>query len=575
MDTITNDTDIETYATAAPVDLESATREILALRTENAALKRTTEEQREQIRIMKMREYGRRSEKRTVEDIRQGKLFDEAEMYSTAGEQADTVEAVETVRITKTVYTRKKRGRTPISAKLARIEVVVDLSEDEKKSTGDGFCLVRIGEETSEQVHEIPQKYVVIKTVRPKYVVKPVGGNGRREDESPARILIAPVPERILPRSIATPSLVTTVLIGKFCDALPFYRQEKMFLRFGLEISRQDMANWTIAVAAKLEVLIGLMKAELLSAPFLHCDETFFQVMDEERRANTTKSYMWVMTGGAEQSGSTSGDSKDKTLKPRRVVLYRYHPSREADFISKFLSSYSGFLQTDGYAGYNAIGEKEGIIHVACWAHARRRFVEAFEGALRKGSAGEAIGMIGRMYHHERELREKYFGRNGSGDTEGFVVERRTLVTPILQELKAWLDAKSLEVPPKSALGSAISYTRDLWPRLTRYLDCPFLTPDNNEAERAIRPFTVGRNNWVISGGPRGASASATIYSIVETLKLNGLEPYYALRHILTKLPTTPAERIGDLLPWNLDTKDFHDLVAEDARISLDSTPVF
>jgi len=572
MDTTADAKDIEACGGPLPLDLETATREILSLRVENATLKRTADEQREQIRILKAREYGRSSEKRTVEDIRQGKLFDEAEAYSTAGEAA---EAVETVRISKTVYTRKKRGRTPISPKLARLEVIVDLSEDERNSVPEGYCLARIGEETSEQVHEIPQKYVVIRTVRPKYIVKPVSGNGLTKSDAPFRTFIAPVPARILPRSIATPSLLSSVLTGKFCDALPFYRQEKIFRRFGLEISRQDMANWTIAVAAKLEILIDLMKAELLAAPFLHCDETYFQVMDEEGRANTTKSYMWVMTGSREGTGPKRDDSRSDVPKSRRVVLYRYHPSREADFISKFLASYAGFLQTDGYAGYNAIGEKEGITHVACWAHARRRFVEAFEAAMRKGSAGEAIGMIGRMYRHERDLRLKYSGDNGIGDPEAFAAERRTLVSPILDELKVWLDAKSLEVLPKSALGTAISYTLDLWPRLIRYLDCPFLTPDNNEAERAIRPFTVGRKNWVLSGGPRGASASAAIYSVIETLKLNGLEPYYALRHILTRLPVTPAERISALLPWNLDSTDFYDLVVEDARISLDSTAIF
>ena len=572
MDTTTDAKDNEVCDKPLPLDLETATREILYLRVENATLKRTADEQREQIRIMKAREYGRSSEKRTVEDLRQGNLFDEAEAYSTPGKSE---EAVETVRISKTVYTRKKRGRTPISPKLARVEVVVDLGEDERNSVPEGYCLTRIGEETSEQVHEIPQKYVVIKTVRPKYIVKPVSGNGLKKSDAPFRTLIAPVPARILPRSIATPSLLSSVLTGKFCDALPFYRQEKMFKRFGLEISRQDMANWTIAVAAKLEILIDLMKAELLSAPFLHCDETYFQVMDEAGRTNTTKSYMWVMTGGTEAIGTKRNDPEIGVPKSRRVVLYRYHPSREADFISNFLAQYTGFLQTDGYAGYNAIGEKKGIIHVACWAHARRRFVEAFEAAMKKGSAGDAIEMIGRMYRHERDLRQKYFGDNGTGDPDAFVAERRTLVNSILDELKDWLDAKSLEVLPKSALGNAISYTLDLWPRLIRYLDCPFLTPDNNEAERAIRPFTVGRNNWVVSGGPRGASASATIYSIIETLKLNGLEPYYALRHILTRLPVTPAERASDLLPWNLDSKDFYDLVVEDARISLDSTAIF
>jgi transposase len=555
MDTTTNEKAMGLYGSSLPTDLHTATQEIISLRIENTDLKRLTEEQREQIRILKAREYGRSTEKRTIEDIRQGKLFDEAELHAT-----EPPEVIETVRITKAVYQRRKRGRTSISPKLSRVEVVVDLGDTERASIPEGYELVRIGEETSEQVHEIPQKYVVIKTIRPRYIVKPVRGNGIATPDSPPRILIAPAPERILPRSIATPSLLASVLIGKFCDALPFYRQEKIFKRFGLEISRQDMANWTIAVATKLDAFIELLKAELLSAPALHCDETYFQVMDEDNRDNTTKSYMWVMTGGSPG---------------RRVVLYRYHATREADFISKFLASYTGFLQTDGYAGYNAIGEKEGILHVACWAHARRRFVEAFEAAKIKGSSGDAIKKIGMLYHHEKELRQKYFGDGGSGDAEAFVSERRTLVVPVLDDIKTYLDTKVQEVLPTSALGHAVSYALNLWPRLVRYLDSPDLTPDNNEAERAIRPFTVGRKNWVISGGPRGASASSTMYSIIETFKLNGLEPYYALRYILTKLPTTPKDQLESLLPWNLDPQAFYDLVVEDARISLDSVAIF
>lgn len=537
-------------------DIETAMRMIAALQSEVLALKQITAQQQEEIRILKERQFGRKSEKFSAEDINQGKLFNEAEMLSTSPEGEETHE---TVRIVKTVYTRRKRGRKPLSAQLARIELLVDIGEDEKKAVSEGYELARIGEETSEQVHEIPQKYVVIRTVRPKYIVKPLAGSGMPKLSDPPHILIAPVPARILPRSIATPSLLASVLIGKFCNALPFYRQERMFSRFGLDISRQDMANWAIAVSLKLAALIKLMKRELLSAPFLHCDETPFQVMDEAGRKNTTLSYMWVLTGGA---GT------------HRVVLFRYNPTREADFIKTFLASYAGFMQTDGYAGYQAIGEKEGIIHVACWAHARRRFFEAFKAANRKGIADEAIGFIREMYKAERALREKHFAEQGSRDADAFMRERKERVEPVLAELKAWLDVKVLEVLPGSALGTAISYTLDLWPRLIRYLDCPWLTPDNNEAERSIRPFTIGRNNWVIAGSPRGAAASADLYSLIETIKLNGMEPYFALRYILTRLPETPPDGLAALLPWNLDPANFHELTVEDARISLASIPI-
>ena len=250
--------------------VEGAQEEIRRLTERVRELERQSLLQVEEMRLMKLRQYGRSSEKLTGEDERQRWLFDEAELYF---QSAPEESATEEVRITKTVYTRRKRGRKPISPKLSRIEVVVDLGE-EAKAVGEGFELARIGEEVSEQVHEVPQKYIVIRTVRPKYVVRPIVAR-----ETATEIRIAPLPPRILPRSIATPSLLAAVLVGKFCDGLPFYRQERVFARYDLEISRQDMANWAIAVSKKLESLISLLKAELLKSPYLHCDETYFQVM--------------------------------------------------------------------------------------------------------------------------------------------------------------------------------------------------------------------------------------------------------------------------------------------------------
>jgi transposase len=504
--------------------------------------------QGEEIRLFKLRRYGRSSEKLSGEDARQGLLFDEAELHSRIEVEAP---AVEEVRISKTVYTRRKRGRKMLSPSLSRIDVVIDLPEAEK-AVGAGYELVRIGEETSEQVHEVPQKYIVIRTIRPKYVVKALDGS---EGEA-SQIRVAPLPPRILARSIATPSLLAAVLIGKFCDSLPFYRQERIFARHGLEISRQDMANWAIAVAEKLEGLIGLMRSELLASPYLHCDETFFQVMDEPGRSNQSQSYMWVTTGGAGKA---------------RVALYQYARTRSAGFITEFLSSYKGYLQTDGYDGYTAIGEKEGIVHVGCWAHARRKFVEALKISQGQSSAAEMLALIGILYDIEREQRKRFFGEGGSNDESAFLIARRSAAAPILARIDAFLSVKAVDLPPQTALGKAISYTRDMWPRLVRYIECPYLTPDNNEAERAIRPFTVGRKNWVLSGGPRGAFASAALYSFIETAKLCEVEPYYYLRHVLTKLPTTETESLSSLLPWNVDVTEFGELTVEDARLSIDS----
>jgi transposase len=448
-----------------PPTLETVYKELENLKAENSALRTLVEEQAEQIRIMKLREYGRSSEKRsTFEDKRQGRLFDEAELHASESQE---IPVMETVKIRQTTYQRRKSGRKKIADSLARVEVVVDLSEDEKK-VRSGYELVKIGEDVSEQIHEVPQKYIVIKTIRPKYVKRSLTKSLASAKEK-TTILSAPLPPRILPRSIATPSLLAHVLAGKFCDGLPFYRQEKIFARHGLLISRQDMANWTIAVSKRLERFIGLLSQALLESPYLNCDETWFQVMDEPGRQNTAKSFMWVMAGG----GKTPG-------KPE-VVLYRYSRTRASSFISSFLESWKGYLQTDGYAGYNAIGEKEGICHAGCWAHARRKFVEAHEAASRQGHAHEMINLIQGLYKVEAELRRKNFD-DGSMNHECFINERRKAVAPVLAQMRTWLDCHVDMVLPSSALGKAIAYTNGIWDKLMCYLDSSWLTPDNNLA---------------------------------------------------------------------------------------------
>ena len=429
--------------------------------------------------------------------------------------------------------------------------MVIDLSEDEK-AVGEGFELVRIGEETAEQVHEVPQKYIMIRTIRPKYVVRPARAAVQDEAMS-SEIRVAPLPPRILPRSIATPSLLASVLTGKFCDGLPFYRQERIFARHGLTISRQDIANWTIAIVTRLESVLTLMQAELLSSSYLYCDETFFQVMDEPGRANSTQSYMWGTTGG---------------------VLYQYSRTRSSSFIITFLSSYAGFLQTDGYDGYNTIGEKEGIVHVDCWAHARRKFVEELKLSGGESSAAQIIAMISILYEHETKLRGLHFGKgiaNGCHSLHGGTPHCRHAS---LQSNRGMAPRKGCRSP--TPIGAWQGYLVHLGPMAEAHLlyRLPNLTPDSNEAERAIRPFTIGRKNWVIPGGPRGAFASAALYSVIETAKTCALEPYYYLRYILTKLPTTDSSDLPSLLPWNADPKDFGELTAEDARISLDSIPI-
>jgi len=328
------------------------------------------------------------------------------------------------------------------------------------------------------------------------------------------------------------------VAVVKYADALPLYRQEDQFTRLGLDISRGTLAGWMIRVAKACDPLIDLIIEEIRLGPIVNMDETTVQVLREPDRANTTKSYMWVTRGG------TPG-------KP--VVLFRYHPTRVGSVAKEILGAFQGYLQTDGYSGYGALGEREGLRHLGCMAHVRRKFVEVEKTAGKKGKGGTvhaALDLIGKLYDVERQAEKQKL------KPEQIVALRAEKSRPILDKLKVLLDARVASTPPKSLLGKAINYALKQWDRLVVYLEDGRLRPDNNLAENAIRPFAVGRKNWLFSGHPRGADASATLYSLIETAKANGLEPYRYLRHLFEHLPaaTTNAQRKA-LLPQYLDPR--------------------
>jgi len=413
--------------------------------------------------------------------------------------------------------------------------VVHDIPEEEKKCICCGAPLVRIGEETSEKLDIEPARMKVIRHIRPKYACKECEG---AQSEHPVKI--APVAPQIIEKGIVTPGLLAFILVAKFCDAIPFYRQEKQFARIGVELSRVDFCHWAAEAALKCDPLIEIFLEQIRSGPVIQMDETRVQVMNELGRADTTLSFMWVMRGGPPEAP---------------LILFRYHPSRSASIPLQYLSDYKGFLQTDGYEGYAEVGSLPGIIHVGCFAHVRRKFDEASKASKNVGSAHEAMGRIARIYRIERELHAQTLSE------EAFVAERKAQVLPILQDFKQWLDVKVLQVPPSLLLGKAINYTIGEWPKLLRYLDSPHLTPDTNLVENSIRPFCVGRKNWLFSGSPRGAHASATLYSLIETARANGVEPYRYLRYLFTKLPLAQSRKdYLALTPRHLDQADFEQL---------------
>jgi transposase len=485
----------------------------------------------EELKLLRTKLFGRRSERLSGEELQQSSLFNEAEWAAQNPPAAQPPEA----GIEVAAHRRAKPGRRPLPDDLPREEVLHDIPEEEKRCSCCGAPLVRIGEETDEQLDFEPARLKVIRHVRPKYACKECEG---AQSEHPVKI--APVPAQIIEKSIVTPGLLAFILVSKFCDAIPFYRQEKQFARIGVQLSRGDFCHWAAQAGLKCDPLMEIFLEQIRAGPVVQMDETRVQVMKEPGRADTTQSFMWVMRGGPPQAP---------------LILYRYHPSRSASIPLQYLSDYQGFLQTDGYEGYTEVGSLPGIIHAGCWSHCRRKYDEAAKAAKNAGSAHEAMGRIGKLYRIERELRAQQLSR------EAFAMQRKAQVLPILQEFKQWLETRADQVPPSLLLGKAIHYTLSEWPKLLRYLDSPYLTPDTNLIENAIRPFVIGRRNWLFSGSPRGAHASATLYSLIETARANGIEPYRYLRYLFTKLPLARnREDYLALTPHHLDQGEFQKL---------------
>ena len=320
-------------------------------------------------------------------------------------------------------------------------------------------------------------------------------------------------------------------MVSKYVDALPLYRQCSIFERLGIDIDRTTLANWMIACGKLIQPLINLLWEHLRQQLVVHMDETTVQVLAEPGRAAQTKSYMWVSAAGP------PGD---------RAVLFHYAPSRGAGMARELLADFEGALMTDGYEGYEPACRENGITRLGCWAHARRRFVDA-QRQQPNGKAGkpdQALALINALYRIERSVKD--------ADPVERHRQRQHKAVPIVDKLRLWLDKSVVSTAPKTSLGKALSYLDNQWPRLVRYLDDGAYPFDNNRAENAIRPFVIGRKNWLFSQSTRGASASANLYSLIETAKANGLDPAIYLKHVFTELPkAVSVDDIDALLPVN------------------------
>ena len=483
----------------------------------------------EYVRLLRHQRFGRTSEKASREQLG---LFNEAEVAADAAEKEDAQGGVEVA-----AHTRSPRGRRPLPSFLPRVEIVHDLPEAEKVCAADGTALVRIGEEVCEQVEIIPATIRVLRHVRPKYACSTCH----------AGVHVAPLPPQPIPKSLASPALLAHVAVSKYADGLPLYRQETILGRIGIELPRATLASWMVRAGELVQPLVNLLRDELLAGGLAQCDETPFQVLKEPGKPATSLSYLWAQRSLARDAP---------------VVLFDYDPSRSGRVPERLFEGFEGVLQSDGYEGYTAVGQRPGIVHVGCWAHARRKFDEALKGlrgAERKATsrkesvALQGLGWIQKLYAIERTAKE------ATPEERHHIRQERS--RPVLAALRRWLDDALPRVAPQTLTGKALTYLDHQWPKLVRIFDDGRIPLDTNLVENAIRPFVVGRKNWLFADTARGAHASANLYSVIETAKANGLEPYAYLRLVFTALPR--AETLVDfeaLLPRNLSPSDLHDL---------------
>jgi transposase len=507
------------------------------LSQQNAALIERNTLLTEEVHWLKSQVFGRSSEKSSADvSPDQRMLFNEAEVLAAiaaADEKAGTQSVAAHER-------KAKPGRKAIPDKFPRKQVMHDVPESEKVCPMDGTPRVRIGEEISEQYEYTPPKLIVLQHVRPKYA------SGCDHHDG---IKIAPVPLQLMPKSMASPSLLAHITTAKFDDGLPLTRQSKQFERLGLDIGASTMGVWMNTIGGeKVVPIINLLNETLLEEPYIHLDETPVQVL-KSAKAPSTDHYMWVRAAGAPG---------------RRMILFDYVPTRNTETLKTLLTGpdgpYRGKIISDGLQLYDGLAEAWKLLHFGCLSHCRRYFVTAEK--VGQSPTGRTLArvvirdFIGALYGVERHIKALRERREQAGhmfSLDEVLQIRQEKGVPIAEAFKKWLDDVGPGVTPTSALGKAIAYSLSQWPKLVRYLEHPEIGPDNNRVEQAIRPFAVGRNSWMFCDTQGGARASANLYSLVLSARANGIEPLEYLTHIYTQIPAaTTVEQFEALLPWNV-----------------------
>jgi transposase len=447
-------------------------------------------------------------------------FFNEAEAIS------DEPEVIE-------VGPHKRGKRKEFYEGLETRQVVHELPEEACICPDCGGALHACGHEVlRREVEVIPARVSAVEHVQTVYTCR---GCEKKADDTPAPMVKSSVPAPVIANSgIASPSLLSFIISNKYVLALPLYRQEQELKRIGIHIYRQTMANWVIFAAMKyLEPVYKLLHTELTQNFILHADETSLQVVRENGRKASQKSYMWMYHTGRDAH--------------KQVALFEYQQTREGKHPRNFLEGFSGFLHVDAYAGYREL-EDRGITLVECWAHARRKFDEALK-SLRKDDRKNALANIGLQYCDKLFALERKFDELNLNHEERAKL-RKLQSKPVAEAFFAWAREARENALPKNKLGVALAYAVNQQPWLMNFLLDGRLELSNNRAERSIRPFTVGRKNWLFSFSEKGAKASAIVYSIIETAQANGLVPFLYLNYLFETLPNLPPERFAECLPW-------------------------
>ena len=488
------------------------------LETENKRLHETVD-------FLTKKLYGRSSEK-TSALMDQMSIFDEAEVEADPNAPEPDIEQARNYMVKR--YPGK---RVELLKDLPRTKKLLSLNEEDRICIECGDNLVPVGEEfVRTEIEFIPAKVHVIDYYRETFECRTCRKNGYPYMEK------APMPDSVIQHSMASPSTIAWIMHQKFVNAIPLYRQEKEWKSLGVQLGRSTMANWLIVSSRDwLIPLVELMHKKLLAESHLHIDETTVQVLKEENRKNTTKSYMWIY-----------GTGKSSSIPIR---IFDYQPGRSGKYPTKFLKEFEGYIHTDAFSGYNKV---PGVTRCLCWAHLRRKFVDAIPKDLKDPNsdiASKGIKFCNQLFEIEKEIEEMKL------KPDKIKVKRLELEKTVLDAFWSWvesmLSSKNRRILPKGKLSTALNYAMNNREGFMNYLLDGNCVISNNLAENSIRPFTIGRKNWLFSGSPRGAKTSAAIYSLIETAKANGLSTYKYLNHILTELPGLAPEFFEEYLPWD------------------------